>query len=69
MKSEPAFPRSVGWTKDAWDNGAEGMSLRDYFAAKAMAALRVEYADQLTFEQVAEQAYMQADTMLKAREQ
>ena len=45
-----------------------GMELRDYFAAKAMAALihvQVETAQQ----QSAESAYEWADAMMKAREQ
>ena len=52
-------------------NGPRGMSLRDYFAAKAMqaAATNPTGADGFTFEQRAEWAYLQADAMLKAREQ
>ena len=42
-----------------------GMSLRDYFAAKAMQAL----AQGNYFDVTARQAYMMADAMLKAREQ
>lgn len=47
-----------------------GMSLRDYFAAKAMqaAATNPAGADGFTFEQRAEWAYQQADAMLKERE-
>ena len=41
-----------------------GMSLRDYFAAKAMQAL----AQGNYFDATARQAYMIADAMLKARE-
>lgn len=46
-----------------------GMSLRDYFAAKAMqaAATNPAGADGFTFEQRAEWAYQQADAMLKER--
>lgn len=48
----------------------EGMTLRDYFAAKAMqaAATNQKGADGFTFEQRAEWAYQQADAMLKARQ-
>jgi hypothetical protein len=47
-----------------------GLSVRDYFAAKAMqaAATNPKGADGFTFEQRAEWAYQQADAMLKARE-
>ena len=41
-----------------------GMSLRDYFAGKAMQAL----AQRNYFDATARQAYMIADAMLKARE-
>jgi hypothetical protein len=63
--SGPAFPHpdylAAGWA---------GMSLRDYFAAKAMAALNTESTchDVLTsLDYVAETAYKMADAMLKAR--
>lgn len=52
------------------DEDFNGMSLRDYFAAKAMqaAATNPEGADGFTFEQRAEWAYRQADAMLASRE-
>jgi hypothetical protein len=62
---EPAFPTP--------DNADEGMTLRDYFAAKAMQGLiaasgdaegTVDYKEAA----VAKCAYMMADAMLKARE-
>ena len=59
----PAFP-----TVGAGAGDETGMTLRDYFAAKAMAALihvQVETAQQ----QSAESAYEWADAMLKVREQ
>lgn len=44
--------------------GEHGMTLRDYFAAKAMQALvRDNY-----FDVVADRAYLMADAMLKARD-
>ena len=45
-----------------------GMSLRDYFAAKALQSL-VEsgFDDKADFPDVAERAYVYADAMLKAR--
>lgn len=42
-----------------------GMTLRDYFAAKAMQAFIEHFADA----KVAKHAYAQADAMLKARAQ
>ena len=47
-----------------------GMTLRDYFAAKAMqaSATNPKGADVFMFEQRAEWAYLQADAMLRARE-
>jgi hypothetical protein len=46
-----------------------GMTLRDYFAAKAMEGLVVVTPDLIHFESVADAAYKMADAMLKAREQ
>jgi hypothetical protein len=62
----PAFP-----TDNESQNGPntyhfEGMSLRDYFAAKAMQSILL--ADGTTrFEQRAKESYEMADAMLKAR--
>ena len=53
-------------------SASEGMSLRDYFAAKAMHSLLTttdEYPDEHWRTGVAIEAYMMADAMLKAREQ
>ena len=65
----PAFPTSA-------DNGhstnQDGMTLRDYFAAKAMqgllAGLLADGQD-LKWEQIAIDAYRQSNAMLKTREQ
>jgi len=47
-----------------------GMTLRDYFAAKAMTGLlTAEIVGEYSNEHVAEIAYRIADAMLKAREQ
>lgn len=47
-----------------------GMSLRDYFAAKAMAALIISCADKtfITRNDECAEAYNYADAMLRARE-
>ena len=65
----PAFPGAVMDLDKTWtaeECGQGGMSLRDYFAAKAMAALLL--GDGTThFDSRAKEAYEVADAMLKAR--
>ena len=65
MNIEPAFPNE-GF--NGWGKPFEGMTLRDYFAAKAMQGLIS--IDDLDMHQddYARLAYQQADAMLKARE-
>tara|TARA_R110000822_G_scaffold52773_4_gene136530 strand:- start:1062 stop:1307 length:246 start_codon:yes stop_codon:yes gene_type:complete len=73
----PAFPHPAGWRRDP--HISDGMSLRDFFAAKAMqsvitqeiAALRRvnEYTAKSSEDVMAEWAYKMAGAMLKAREQ
>lgn len=65
----PAFPTMQ------WDSGGEedGMSMRDYFAAKAMQGFirgaRGMYGDVIdTDENIAKSAYAMADAMLAERE-
>ena len=58
----PAFPVN-GYSPDF-----NGMTLRDYFAAKAMEAIMTRSSG-TPFPSVANYAYAQADAMLKAREQ
>lgn len=60
----PAFPKSVSLHMPKQD----GMSLRDYFAAKAMASF-IHPTDSLDANGAAKAAYEYADAMLKAREQ
>ena len=63
---EPAFP-SPRW--EGWGSPQEGMTLRDYFAAKAMLGiLSFKDIDEYSTKEVAMVAYAQADAMLKARE-
>lgn len=54
-----------------WENHHSGMTLRDYFAAKAMQAIAVETlkSSKLDVNLLAKNAYVVADEMLKAREQ
>jgi hypothetical protein len=73
----PAFPSSEWDAQYDRTFHAGGMTLRDYFAAKAMQAIVLDHVEQrywgteygidemLTF--TAERAYQQADAMLKAR--
>lgn len=67
----PAFPteneRQTG--SNSWH--FPGMTLRDYFAAKAMQGLQANPTDEVMkmgFDAIAQYAYKQADAMLKARE-
>ena len=65
----PAFPNASIKTKegiDVWGEG--GMTLRDYFAAKAMAADMTDGIHENDFAWAAARAYKVADQMLKARE-
>jgi hypothetical protein len=54
----PAFP----------DQYQDGMTLRDYFAAKAMQGFAAYIGPSMTFDSRAKTAYEWADAMLKARE-
>ena len=58
----PAFP-NPRW--EGWGTPEEGMTLRDYFAAKAMQAL---IDNDGLFSEIPTQAYELADAMMKARE-
>lgn len=58
----PAFP--VAGSEHNYP--IEGMTLRDYFAAKAMLAIGVTYHDD-QHDEIATVSYKMADAMLKAR--
>ena len=62
----PAFPAT-----NHHGHKLEGMSLRDYFAAKAMQALLSDpdWRQDMDFEETAYHAYEQAEKMLKVRGQ
>ena len=73
MKNEPAFP--TGLITDPRNGqvigGSNGMTLRDYFAAKAMALyFQGPDADEIVGhpDAIARWCYIMADSMLKARE-
>ena len=63
MNNPPAFPQYIISNNGAYVDG--GMTLRDYFAAKAMQAL---IDNDGLFSEIPAQAYALADAMLKARE-
>lgn len=70
----PAFPSQSGWDHQGnWVYGNsvdEGMSLRDYLAAKAMQAQvcnPLRLGDDEAHRLIAERAYRMADAMLEAR--
>ena len=68
MSNQPAFPLHP----ESYDEECFGMTLRDYFAAKAMQALLRQYPDHLMnspASEVASDAYSMADAMLAAREE
>jgi hypothetical protein len=67
----PAFPRPSSQAhQHGMHNPQEGMTLRDYFAAKAMQGFMANKANPMHFqpENDAAWAYTIADAMLKARE-
>ncbi|HEC5301787.1 TPA: hypothetical protein QCG78_004359 [Enterobacter asburiae] len=67
----PAFPRedyqANGYDKGFEKLGQEGMSLRDYFAAKAMQGELASGDASNHVENIASRSYAIADAMLKAR--
>ena len=66
MNNPQAFPISGSQYQHT-----KGMTLRDYFAAQAMQGI-IQYgpwSDEQDMRQIAVCAYLQADAMLKAREQ
>jgi len=65
VNNERAFPTGTGITPYN-----PGMTLRDYFAAKAMTGLlTAEIVGEYSNEHVAEISYRIADAMLKARQE
>jgi hypothetical protein len=64
---EPAFPVQSVYIEDQGTN-SRGMTLRDYFAAKAMQSLIVVYSDDKNLVgDYAQRAFEIADAMLEAR--
>jgi hypothetical protein len=70
--STPAFPISaLVYNEDGKDPTTiihDGMTLRDYFAAKALQGIMVDPMMTMSADKIADWAYEMADAMLKARE-
>ncbi|EQA1588766.1 hypothetical protein RBQ08_RS03205 [Enterobacter hormaechei] len=69
-----AFPMEAT-DATAWRDCNQGMTLRDYFAAKALSGWLASYPESCTHpivagnaDEVAKHSYMLADAMLRARE-
>ena len=58
----PAFPTETPFGFE------DGMSLRDYFAAKAMHAIVSDPETQMNYQEIAIRAYQYANAMLEVRE-
>lgn len=65
-----AFPRTGTLYPDGvvWDAGSDGMTLRDYFAAKALQGVLATHPPASELGTFVQYAYRIADAMLKARE-
>jgi hypothetical protein len=61
----PAFPQQFNGTTEP---SLSGMTLRDYFAAKAMQALISEPSLKATMDEFAHRAYQIADIMMEERQ-
>ena len=66
MNNPPAFPVQSVYIEDQETN-SRGMTLRDYFAAKAMQGMLSETSLKATPEEFASYSYKVADAMMKAR--
>ena len=64
----PAFPVWELNGKNIPEMTGFGMTIRDYFAAKAMQGLLAARERYENFREIASDAYLLADAMLKARE-
>jgi hypothetical protein len=62
----PAFPTPL--QHNDWREDYPGMTLRDYFAAKAMQALLAKADSYMGWDTIPADAYEMADAMLKARQ-
>ena len=75
MNNPPAFPNINLYTKEGIEvYGDSGLTMRDYFAAKAMQAFistlpEIKSNQTPKWSVIASDAYRMADAMMKAREQ
>jgi hypothetical protein len=68
MKDIPAFPVQSIYVEDQ-DTNSRGMTLRDYFAAKAMQGMLSENSGiRYPTDELVDFAYKVVDAMMKARE-
>lgn len=67
MENKPNNPSA--FPSETVSETYSGMSLRDYFAAKAMQALTSHYGNRSSYEERAKESYAIADAMLNQREQ
>jgi hypothetical protein len=65
MKDTPAFPHTI---EHLHEPVTTGMTLRDYFAAKALQGILSDSYDYSDRDRIATKAYEFADAMLRARE-
>ena len=63
-----AFPIALKDNNNPFNSDAKGMTLRDYFAAKAISNVEIVSINQGWETQIARRAYLLADEMLKQRE-
>ena len=63
MKNQLAFPCQY----DEYFPLGNGMTLRDYFAAKAMHGIIAGIDPQMNYEEIATRAYQYADAMIEVR--
>jgi hypothetical protein len=71
MSNQQAFPVPAAFISSQGDilESSEGMTLRDYFAAKAMQAILLDPRNESeSYDVDARCSYIVADAMLKARE-
>jgi hypothetical protein len=64
MNNAPAFPTT---TEHGFNSGEPGMTLRDYFAAKAMQVKFSAAGTSIGLDDHAKLCYQMADAMMKAR--
>ena len=65
----PAFPTEV-WDEEGIPRHTQGMTLRDYFAAKALQGMpATDEGIRYPMDKLSTWAYAQADSMMKARKQ